>query len=231
MEIVQIGMRPLLISRWLSGHTPQNTKDDKIAIAAYYDAELKKDRTSDEVLRELAKRYDKSERQLQRYISEIKERNEAGSIFESHAELSINPPVTDPRRPNAFTIKHKEGDICSFNLKCESILIQSLQIRTSDPEVPYQLMLFECDPRKLSGRVEEEDMIQMEPITQRIYTYPHGNPLPYVNRDGGKNLHVAIFVFARNIPIDYLVGELNDERGKFLGQAVNFTLTLRYRVI
>ena len=166
-----------------------------------------------------------------REIHRIGQEVSADIIYESHAELSIRPPIANPHKPDTFTIKHKESDVCILKIERKSILIQSLQLRTSDPKVPYQLMLFESDPRKLVGRVEQEDMIQMESVTQRIYTYPVGNPLPYINRDGKKALHVAICVFARNLPIDFLTGELTNKRKEYLKHAINFILTLRYSVI
>ena len=45
---------------------------DKIAIGAFYEAELEKGRTSNAVVEELEKRYGRSSRQLYRYINEVR---------------------------------------------------------------------------------------------------------------------------------------------------------------
>ncbi|MFC1905627.1 hypothetical protein ACFLXL_02325, partial [Chloroflexota bacterium] len=43
--------------------------EDKFAIAAYYRAEYKKGRSNEDILDELAEKYHRSTRQIQRYIS------------------------------------------------------------------------------------------------------------------------------------------------------------------
>lgn len=156
----------------------------------------------------------------------------ADTIYESHARVSIKPPIRDPHRPMDWAV-HKHNEVaCILNIKSRSILIESLQTRTSDVEARYQVMLFESDPRRMTVGVEQEDMIQMNPVTQRIYTYPTGSPLPYANRYGEKKLYIGISVYSRNTPIDFLSGrELNDKQKEFLERAIDFTLTLRYRVI
>ena len=72
------------------------------------------------------------------------------------------------------------------------ILIDSIQIRTSDPAVPYQLMLFEETPPDSITDCENEDIIQMEETTQRVYTWGRGFPVRYLNKEGAKQVYGGI---------------------------------------
>jgi hypothetical protein len=92
-------------------------------------------------------------------------------------------------------------------------------------------MLFESDPRKVTGNIENEDMIRMDPVTQRILSYPTGKALPYMNHDGLGELYGAIYLYSRPLilsisPEDKGVGKII-HRNK---QPVNFALSLRYQV-
>ena len=150
-------------------------------------------------------------------------------IYHVSTELSLEPPLLDPNRP---FIEAVSG--ASFTLKLESanILIESLQVRTSEPEVPFKVMLFESDPRKMSGNIGNEDMIQMDPVTQRVLSYPTGKALPYTNRDGLGELYGAIYLYSRPLTISISPGDKGIgriiQRKK---QPVNLTLTLRYQII
>jgi len=65
-------------TKWDRGQTPKQgiSEADKVAIAAFYEAECQKGRTSNEVLNELSARYGRVPRQIQRYISDVKGRKE-----------------------------------------------------------------------------------------------------------------------------------------------------------
>ncbi len=118
-----------------------------------------------------------------------------------------------------------------MELESGSVLIESLQVRTSEPEVPFRLMLFESDPRRMTGSIENEDMIRMDPVTQRVLSYPTGKALPYMNRNGLGELYGAIYLYSRPLMISISPGDKGGgriiQRKK---QPVNFILTLRYRI-
>ena len=93
-------------------------------------------------------------------------------------------------------------------------------------------MLFEYDSRKMTGNIKNEDMIRMDPVTQRVLSYPTGKARPYANRDGLGELYGAIYVYSRLLtmsisPEDKGYGGTIQRRK----QSVNFTITLRYQII
>jgi site-specific recombinase XerD len=150
------------------------------------------------------------------------------NIYQAGTELSLEPPLLDPKS----SLREKvPGAPFTLELGSDSILIESLQVRTSEPEVPFRLMLFESDPRKITGNIENEDMIQMDPVTQRVLSYPIGKALPYMNRDGLEELYGAIYLYSRPLVISISPGDKGGgriiQRKK---QPVNFTLTLRYQI-
>ena len=85
----------------------------------------------------------------------------------------------------------------TIGLESDNILVESLQVHTSDPKVPYQLLLFETDPSQLPGELSNEDLVQMNPVNQRLYTYPAGGPIPYANRDKTRQLHGGLCIGQR----------------------------------
>ena len=150
------------------------------------------------------------------------------NIYHAGTELSLEPLLFDPKIPFSEKVS---GVSFTLELELDSILIESMQVRTSEPEVPFRLMLFESDPRRISGNIGNEDMIQMDPITQRVLSYPVGKALPYMNRDGIKELYGAISLYSRPLvmsisPGDKGVGRIIQRKK----QPVNFILTLRYQI-
>ena len=83
----------------------------------------------------------------------------------------------------------------------------------------------------MTGNIENEDMIRMDPVTQRVLSYPTGKALPYTNRDGLGQLHGAIYLYSGPLTISISPGDKGIgriiQRKK---QLVNFTLTLRYQI-
>ncbi len=149
------------------------------------------------------------------------------TIYRTTLEMSLEPPLLDP---NTFLSKEVSGAPFTLELESDSILIESLQVRTSEPEVPFRLMLFESDPRRITGNIENEDLIQMDPVTQRVLSYPTGKSMPYINRDGLGELYGAIYLYPGPLTISISSGD--KEVGRIIQhkkQPVNFILTLRYQ--
>ncbi|MFC1982930.1 tyrosine-type recombinase/integrase [Chloroflexota bacterium] len=151
------------------------------------------------------------------------------NIYHTGIELSLEPPLINTKRPLTDGVS-----VAPFIMELESssVLIESLQVRTSEPEVPFRLMLFESDPRKVTGNIENEDMIRMDPVTQRILSYPTGKALPYMNRDGLRELYGAIYLYSG--PLIISISPEDKGAGRIIQskkQPINFTLSLRYQVI
>ena len=164
---------------------------------------------------------DKTRKPLRRSHVELSE------SYESAVEVTLTPARWDPWE---HMMAANAGALFNIELESEDILVEGLQVRTSDPQVPYQLMLFESDPRRLSGDLSNEDLVQMNPVTQRIYTYPAGGPIRYVNRDKTMRLHGGLWINQRPLLADLFTEESKEELKAYLQAPVNFSLTLRYRI-
>jgi len=173
---------------------------------------------------------------LREAVNELDKKGKQGSvdvrkpdnIYHTSTELSLNPPILTPERPF-----ERDASSASFTLKLASasILIESLQVRTSEPEVPFKLMLFETDPGEISGNIENEDIIQMGPVTQRILNYPAGKIMPYINQDGRGELYGAIYLHMR--PLIMVISRKRGGGGEIIqhkNRPVSFTITLRYQL-
>ena len=116
-------------------------------------------------------------------------------------------------------------------LQSNNILLESLEVRTSDPALSYQVMLFETDLSEDIGPWSEEDLIQMsEPVKQTIFFYQPAAPRPYVNRQQEPKLHGAVAVYERPVQIDLLEPEKREAQKAYFTRPVQFTITLRYRI-
>jgi len=150
------------------------------------------------------------------------------TIYNISTKLSLNPPIITAERP------YERDPSCTkfiMELVSPHILIESLQVRTSEPETPYKLMLFERDPEKISGNIVNEDIIQMDPVTQRLLNYPTGKVIPYVNQDGHGEIYGAIYLYMR--PLIMVMSRKNRRGGKitqYKNRPVNFSITLRYQL-
>lgn len=82
----------------------------------------------------------------------------------------------------------------------------------------------------LDSTIRNEDIIQMEPVTQRVFNYPHGNSVPYKNINGDSELYEALGLYMRHLTMVAATGR----KGKFLSQRkdqpVTFSITLRYHI-
>lgn len=177
---------------------------------------------TDESLLDVVNRLDKKVKQGPGDVRKL------DNIYHASIELSLEPPLLDPKRP---FVKEVPGAPFIMEFESDSVLIESLQVRTSEPEAPFRLMLFESDPRKMTGNIKNEDMIRMDPVTQRVLSYPTGKALPDANRDGLGKLYGAIYLYSR--PLMISTSPEDEGGGRIIQhkkQPVNFTLTLRYQI-
>jgi len=153
-------------------------------------------------------------------------RGEWSEVLECATDVTVIPARWDPWES---MIAPNKGVFFTVELESDDILIESLQVRSSDTEVPYQLLLFETEPRQLSGESSNEDLVQMGPVKQRIYTYPAGRPIPYKNRDKMKKIYGGLCIGQRALLVDLLSEETRLEQRSYLQQPVDFSITLRYK--
>jgi len=140
--------------------------------------------------------------------------------------------VIQPHDFNPYTMQFQQpvGRTFVLPLQSNNILLESLEVRTSDPTLSYQVMLFETDLSEDTGPWGKEDLIQIRgPVEQRVFLYQPASPRPYVNRQKEKKLHGAIAVHERSIPLDLLDPAKTKELKAYFTQPVQFTITLRYR--
>jgi hypothetical protein len=116
----------------------------------------------------------------------------------------------------------------SIDLAARHILLSVLRVRTDDPELRYQVMLFEGKPD--NENYAYEDLIQMEAVQQRIYQFAPERPLEITNPEGVVKLWFGLGVHQRNIPIDMLSSDRAGERKRLYKKPVNFEVSVYYRV-
>ncbi|MFC1964821.1 hypothetical protein ACFLWG_02310 [Chloroflexota bacterium] len=112
----------------------------------------------------------------------------------------------------------------SIKLRANKVSIVNITVWISDQEVPYRLMLFERNPSEYSGDWSPMDLLQIEPVTQRIYIFSKWFPFPYVDRNNSQTLHGGIELHRKTMHFDLK----NDQLRAYHEESVNFNITLRY---
>ena len=147
--------------------------------------------------------------------------------IQTMVKVGIRPKASGIGYPKVSLFTY---DFFKMELENNSIVIENMQVRTSDPSAPFRLMLFDNDPDAAGTSWEEEDIIRMQPVTTRVYTFPGAQPQPYTNALGEKRLYGGIGVYQRNLPVELLGENRKKERLDYLAQIINFEITLRYRL-
>ncbi len=154
--------------------------------------------------------------------------SKSSHTYSAGTELVLEPPLPDRKNPLAGGVS---GAPFILKLESDNILIESLQVRISEPEMPFRLLLFESDPRNMGENIDNEDLVRMEPVTQRVLSYPVGKVLPYTNREGHGLLYGAVYLYSG--PVTLLIAPEDKETGRAVmerKQPVRFQISLRYQI-
>jgi len=210
-DLLEAGVNIKVVQRLL-GHERIATTEGYLAI-------------TDESLHEAVKKLDEHKKPGVMKESAHVGGEATAKIFESVVELKMRPDEYFPET----AIICRTYDFFTMALERHEVSIESLEVRTSDPSVPYRVMLFEGDLQGITGDYEQEDLLQMNSVRQRLYRYVPAVPLAYIDRDGENKLHGGIEIYSRDIPVALLGEDKKEERLVFCRHPVEFTIVLRYR--
>jgi hypothetical protein len=133
----------------------------------------------------------------------------------------------------------------NIEVKTSRILIESLQIRTSDPEVPFRFILSESNLH-VCNDWEQRDMLQLPEISRETLTVPLGAVIPYMNRLRQTKLFCGLVIFFNRRPYhfdlqpeedvklkepgiyDFNNGNYNKKVRDYFRKPIAFTITVRY---
>jgi integrase len=144
--------------------------------------------------------------------------------YQATHTCTIKPPSGTLR--NNFLAQESKVYPFDVNLIGQPVLIESIQVRCSDVDMPYQLMVFESAATGFSTSPEDEDIVRMESVNQRLFTYAPIRPLPYDDRDGVQQLHGGLAVGGRPLRFD-LASDPHQSKVYYEAE-VRFEITIRY---
>jgi hypothetical protein len=114
-------------------------------------------------------------------------------------------------------------------LKASNIIIESIQIRTSDPAVPYVFILSESDPGNWE-EWEHRSMLPVSKVTQETFTVPLGaNGVPYVNSLKQNRLFCGLVIFFNERPYRFDIHTGTAMRD-YYRRPITYKTTVRYMV-
>jgi hypothetical protein len=145
-------------------------------------------------------------------------------VLEAATSIKLKPmPLERIQTPPPYWPKYFALDI-----ERDSILIESIQVTTSDPEIPYRIRLFAMRPSEDTMDWEKEDLIGMKNKAQRVITFLPAKSLPYTDIDRQQQMHCAIEPLRRPIRVDLDYEDQREELIEYYQAPVTYQITLRY---
>ena len=140
-------------------------------------------------------------------------------------EVELNPvwhyPMQSAFPPNTclpFTIPLQAGNI----------LIESLQVRTSDPEILYRVMVFAGEAADDPMEWRRRSMIPVEESKREVFTFAGAAPLPYRSAETSC-LYGGLSIGQRPVRFDLDYDDNLDALKRYHTARVKYEITLRYR--
>ena len=147
----------------------------------------------------------------------------AQGILESKGSLTLKPlpgePSTIPAEVCAYT---------TLDIEADDISIISVQVFTNDPQIKYRLMLFAIKPPDDPNDWYDEDLLRMDMVAGRIFTYSPDSPLVYRDCNNSRKLHFAICIGQRPRRFNL---EDDEQKADYYQAPVSYTTTLKYRLV
>lgn len=147
-------------------------------------------------------------------------------VLEADTSVKMKPPPCD----RVEYLPHFRPKYFAIDTESDSILIESIQVTTSDPDIPYRIMLFAKRPPERTVEWEQEELIGMEMKRQRVITFLPDKPLPYTDIDRQRQLHAAIEPQRRSMRSDLNLETQGDEFLEYFHAPVTYRIILRYRI-
>jgi hypothetical protein len=129
-------------------------------------------------------------------------------------------PIYNPRIPSFLYVPF------TANLESGSIIINWVEVRTSDPNVPFQVMVFESQPPEDCSDWEQEDLIRSSLVNQRVYKYIPSLSWLYQNHEKTPVLYGGVVLGQRPCRFDIP----DNEEENYYNTPVTITITIHYIV-
>lgn len=216
-------------SKWDKGQfegKKQISDKDKEAIVEYYRAGRNAGMPREELLEDLAKLYNRSDRQIQRYISE------------GGTEISLRPePQKSAKHTRMETVtiqpSRKEfpdeqsyvgAKYLNISIPSNDLWIDSVTITTSHPKSQYKFLIF--DRKQPPDFYNEEDIFWDQEGSGHKATYVEPKPQIYHDADACKHLHCGLVHEGHPRRFDIEEQELED----YFREPVTYTVTVEYQL-
>jgi len=153
--------------------------------------------------------------------------NAAETIKTIRAGITVCP---DWQSIKDCTVAARTGHAFVLPVEAPSILIESLQVATSDIRLPFQVMLFTDEAAADTSEWEAQNILPTAEVTQQLYSYLPPSPLPYSNAAKTNAVCGAITLGQRPIRLDLNYQKDAEELLEYHVAPVTLEITLRYRV-
>jgi len=142
--------------------------------------------------------------------------------LETEVDLELRPESAEP----GF-MQPPQSEYFTLDIKSNEILIESIQVYTTDPGVDFRFLLFPAKPPELPMEWDNEDLIRADWAKQRVYTYYSEKPLYYRDYEGSNRLHAGLHIGHRPLRFDLI-----DEKQKnaYYSAPVSYKIRLKYRL-
>jgi len=142
-------------------------------------------------------------------------------ILETETDLELRPASAEPQ-----FMQTPQGKYFTLDIRTNEILIESIQVYTTDPGISFRFLLFPARPPESIMEWGNEDLIRADMAKQRVYTYYFEKPLYYRNYEESHKVHAGLRIGQRPLRFDLI-----DEKQKkaYYEAPVSYKIRLRYR--
>ncbi len=142
-------------------------------------------------------------------------------ILETETDLELRPGSAEPQ-----LMQTPQGKYFTLDIRTNEILIESIQVYTTDTGIGFRFLLFPARPPDSIMEWDNEDLIRADMAKQRVYTYYSEKPLYYRNYEESHKLHAGLHIGHRALRFDLI-----DEKQKkdYYEAPVSYKIRLRYR--
>ncbi len=143
-------------------------------------------------------------------------------ILETETDLELKPASAEPQ-----FMQTPQGKYFTLDIRTNEILIESIQVYTTEPEISFRFLLFPSKPPESPLEWGNEDLIRDDMRKQRVYTYCPDKLLYYRDYEESYKLHAGLFIDQRPLRFDLI----NERQKKaYYESPVSYKIRLKYRL-
>ena len=120
----------------------------------------------------------------------------------------------------------ERGEYFTLDIEGNEILIESIQVYTTDTRIGFRFFLFPARPPDSIEEWDNDDLIRAGMAKQRVYTFYREKPPYYRDYEGSNKLHAGLHVGQRPLRFDLITEK---QKKAYYTAPVSYKIRLKYK--